>query len=687
VGTGTFEQGRQIEIHGKSYHLMRLVSDDLWQLEEVRTKRIIEKTITELKQHYVDGQLRFQEDGDVLPKAEVKLSGTAHQEYPKEAWDLAKLRRAYVIAVIDLPSTKKAVQPVITALWKKMNQAAKAPSPTSVLRWKRRYTAASSDIRALMDNSAKKGNRNRRYPKEVEQFVDTAIRTTYLTRERKSIQDTIHKAQALVIAENKLRPASLALPLPTRRFVQHRLKEIPAFDQCAARHGREAAVRRFRSVLGYYVTKAPLERAETDHSKLDMLAIDDATGLPLGRPWLTVCIDDYTRIILGFELGFEPPSYLTVAKCLKNAFLPKTNLRTEYSDIDNDWEAYGLMQVLVVDNGAEFHSESLENACLALSIEIHYAPRRTPWFKGKVERFCGTFNNDVSHGIPGTTFSNIFDKDDYDPAKHAVVRWSVLKKIVKKWIADVYHQRPHRTLQAPPAEVWRTSIVQEDIRVPSDPAELDAILGRCDARTLTHKGIELDSLFYNSHEMTDLRHRYGEKLKVELRIDDSDLGHIIVLSPDKKRRYKVPALEFGYAKGLTRWQHRVCKRFAAEQLARYDSTAWIEAKDAIAKMISDEVLHKTTNSHARMARFNKQRDDLRPNAVDEGPVFIAPDANANFEDVDLISDEPNVGSHQDSKKFAEEPVYVKEPLDYPMFTPRYRNLISDESQESNRENN
>jgi hypothetical protein len=30
-------------------------------------------------------------------------------------------------------------------------------------------------------------------------------------------------------------------------------------------------------------------------------------------------------------------------------------------------------------------------------------------------------NRAVAHGVPGTTFSNIFEKGDYNPAKHAVV--------------------------------------------------------------------------------------------------------------------------------------------------------------------------------------------------------------------------------------------------------------------------
>ena len=71
------------------------------------------------------------------------------------------------------------------------------------------------------------------------------------------------------------------------------------------------------------MTREPLERAEIDHTNLDLFAIDDETLLPLGRPWFSACEDDYTRCILGMFVGFIPPSFLTVSLCLKDVFRPK----------------------------------------------------------------------------------------------------------------------------------------------------------------------------------------------------------------------------------------------------------------------------------------------------------------------------------------------------------------------------
>jgi putative transposase len=290
------------------------------------------------------------------------------------------------------------------------------------------------------------------------------------------------------------------------------------------------------------------------------------------------------------------------------------------------------MRELSMDNGPEFHSDSLDEGCMSLGIEIHYSPRKQPWFKGKVERLQGTLNRETSHNAPGTTFSNIFEKDDYDPVKHAVVRKSALQLIVRKWIVDVYHQRPHRTLKVPPAVQWESSINPEDILLPEDPERLDAILGRRDQRVLTHKGIEFEGLFYNSPDMTKLRMQLGETLDVETSVDDGDIGKIVVFSPDKKRMFVVPALAQAYAKGLTAWQHKVCKRYANREMLKYDSTGWLEAKERIAELIRNELALKKAKvkTRTRVGRYTDNGSQAGPQDAEPNTNVLVPVPSASL---------------------------------------------------------
>ncbi|MBA3014897.1 MAG: DDE-type integrase/transposase/recombinase [Desulfobulbaceae bacterium] len=493
--------------------------------------------------------------------------------------------------------------PIIKSTWDRLKEPQKPPHWTTVFRWKKNYLEAGKDITALTGEEYNKGNRKPRYPDEVINIVEQSIETIYLTRERKTIQDTLDNAKAAVIKENHLRPSSIYLPFPTRTLVKGMISQLPAFDKYAARHGRTAAIKKFRSVQSHRTTNAPLERAEIDHTILDLFVIDDRNGLPLGRPYVTACIDDYTRCLLGINIGFEPPSHLSVSRCLKHAFLPKIELNQVYPSINKKWNAHGVMRELVVDNGLEFHSQSLEKACFMLGIEIHYAPRKVPWFKGKIERFFNTFNKGIAHGNPGTTFRNIFEKDDYNPEKHAVVRLSILREIIYIWVVDYYHQKNHRALGLSPASMWDSSIHSEDIPLPDNPAIIDAIMGRKELRKLTHKGIELSGLLYNSPELTELRRKHGDSIDVEISVDDGDIGSIYVFAPDKQTTYMVRAISWDYAEGLTNWQHRVFKNYSKKNMEKQDINSWIMAKDTIFNIIRNESLLKKNKSNKKVARF------------------------------------------------------------------------------------
>ncbi len=605
MSTSSFQAGNQVVFEDKQYLLLRKVEKDIWQLEEVRSKRIHEYSANKLLSMYVAGELVFSAKGinAFSCRDETHSLETNIRNISAEEWEVAKMRRAYVHALINVSHSRPLMMDAINNTWSRLQQPERPPSYITVYRWKKRYLESAKDVRCLVPQFHHRGNHQKRYPDEVELIVSEAIEQRYLTLEKGTIQDAVDQAVTKVMLENRLQPGALALTLPTRRLVKRMLDAIPAFDRYAARHGRVAATKKFRSVQAHRTTLAPLERAEIDHTLLDLMCIDDHTGLPLGRPYITACIDDYSRCLLGLYVGFEPPSYRTVAHCLKHAFLPKTDLAEKYPSIKNPWYGYGVMRELVVDNGPEFHCVSLENVCYSFGIEIHYAARKTPWFKGKIERFLGTLNGAVAHGNPGTTFRNIFDKEEYDPSKHAVIRLSKLQEIIRMWVVDVYHQKPHRTLNAPPAVVWQSSIRPEDILLPGDPAQLDAIMGRSEERRLTHKGIELNGLLYNSVELTDLRRQLGDKLDVEIRVNDADLGQIIVLSPDKTRMFKANALTPEYANGLSGWQHRVCKKFAAQEFEKYDPTAWMEAKMAISLLIEEEFMHKKQKSRTKIARY------------------------------------------------------------------------------------
>ena len=569
---------------------------------------------------------------------------------------MIKLRRAYVIEVLDLPNTERVFKPAIEALWNRIKTPSNPPSFSTVYRWKKAYSESSSDIRSLIKNEAAKGNRTRRYPKLVIDLCRSAIEARFLTKQRNSIQDTLDEAVLRVLDENKVRLTSEALRLPTRRLITRLIKEIPAREKYAARHGQEAARRVFRSVKGHVHVEEPLQRAEIDHTVLDLFVLDERANLPLGRPYVTACIDAFTRCILGIHISFTPPSFATVKECLKDCFRPKVDLKTNYPRINSDWPAFGIMRELVLDNGREFHSDSLEQACYSLGIGMTYAPRRTPWSKPIIERFFGTLARGFAHSLPGTTFQNIFQKEDYEAAKHAIVTLSDLQEKIREWIVDVYHQEKHRGLGTTPHLMWTTNILSGDMRFPDDTIDLDVVLGRVERRVLSHKGIELGGLSYNSPELLELRNLHGTKIDVDIRVNDSDLGAIYVLPPGGLRPISVPALDQAYARGISTWQHGVFKNWQKGNAGlSADSRGWLHAKREIQQWVEEQLKSKRGKSGKRLGRFAEDMSRGTKRAI-SGPeaLPIKPDSEPNRSahlSMDLATQIPRVASPNSDVSF------------------------------------
>jgi Mu transposase, C-terminal len=134
-------------------------------------------------------------------------------------------------------------------------------------------------------------------------------------------------------------------------------------------------------------------------------------------------------------------------------------------------------------------------------------------------------------------------------------------------------------------------------------------------------GIELEGLKYNGPELGELRRRMRLGAKVELTFDPGDLGHINVLNPLRETYIHVPAVDQGYAKGLSLWQHKVIRRYAHLQLsARTDIAALAQAKAEIRQLVEHDFnrkfnpwtqascpLHGRLHEHTRLADARKTK--------------------------------------------------------------------------------
>jgi putative transposase len=538
------------------------------------------------------GKTRVTDISQLADNDPVKIEIVKRFHYVKE-----------LVSAQPLPRTKKN----LTRLIQRVSQSVGDPRPpswVSVNRWFRAYESAGRDVRALISSYKARGNRkpkiSGRVPDKlteedhekarvVSEIIDRVIRTKYLTRERPSVQSVYDTVVDRVAKDNCHRDAHDQLPIPHISTLYKVIKKLDRYEVDRARYGKKYADEKHRANGQGPRPSRPLERVECDHTKVDMMVIDEKTRLPLGRPWLTAIVDVYTKMILGIYLSFHRPGSLSAMQCLLHAVRPKAYVRTLYSKVQHDWPTYGIPELIVVDNAREFHGANFRDACQQLGIEVDYSPPGCAWFRATVERWFGTLNKSLLHELPGTTFSNIFEKEDYDPQKHAVISLERLLEIIHIWIIDIYHQRRHKGIQDVPHRRWIEAVAEDPPNLPPSSDDLKILLGFVEHRSVSRSGVELFSLLYNCGELSLIRRGLGDGEKVLMKYDPTDISVIYVWDAFNDRFIPVPALDQEYTRGLTIWQHHVIRRYARRLVQDYvDIVALCRAKAIVQEIVESE---------------------------------------------------------------------------------------------------
>jgi len=378
---------------------------------------------------------------------------------------------------------------------------------------------------------------------------------------------------ARVREANRGRPATDPLPLPGRSTIYRRV-------------GAEGAVAILRRRPGPGERRAgagvwpgprvgrPLERVELDHTVLDLIVVDEEERLPIGRPTVTLALDVYSGFPAGIHVGFEAAGYGAAMRCLLHAILPKEDARARYGTA-HPWPVYGLPEVLVVDHAPHLVGGDLEDACGQLGIRLEPAPVKRPWFKGAIERQFRTHNTGLVHGLPGTTFSTVLARGEYDAAGMACISLARFREILHVYLLDVYGQDWNRGVEGVPAQRWAAAVAGGwTPALHHDAEEMRLLLGRGAVRTIQRAGIDHLSLRYQSRELDALRRALPAGTPVALKYDPEDLGALHVQMPAAQRDpegpawLRVPALHQEYANGLSLWKHRVIQGQARVERGR-----------------------------------------------------------------------------------------------------------------------
>ena len=223
----------------------------------------------------------------------------------------------------------------------------------TVYRWLQRYQQ-SGRVTALMPSERSGGRGHGRLRSDVEAIVQATVEEVYLSKPKPSVQHTCLEVL------RRCRNAGLRPPHPNT--VRSRIRHL---SEKVRRHRREGgrAAAKDTSLYGKFPgAEWPLAVVQIDHTPVDLIVVDDIHRRPVGRPWLTLAIDVFSRVVVEFYVSFDPPGALAVGLCLAHAILPKETWLAQHT-IVTPWPVWGVMDVVHADNAQEFRGRMIRKAC------------------------------------------------------------------------------------------------------------------------------------------------------------------------------------------------------------------------------------------------------------------------------------------------------------------------------------
>ncbi len=412
-------------------------------------------------------------------------------------------------------------------------------------------------------------------PDEIDRRIENAIDLVFKRRERPTVRKLLRDIQI------ECRAASLKRP--SRKAVQARLSARSPKELVLAREGGAAARQRFVPVKPGLRPTAPLAIVQIDHTKVDVQLVDEQSRLVLGRPWLTVLLDVFSRAVVGFSLSFDAPSAAGVAMAIAQAVSPKDDWLSE-RQLDAAWPMHGLPISIHLDNGPEFHSRPLKRGCQQHGIQIDYRPPATPRFGGHIERLMGTLMKRL-HALPGSTFSNTVERGRYPSEQRAVLTLRELEQLLALEVLGPYHNEIHSALSRTPSAAWTAGFLDTD--PPKRPAELVSFVLDFlpfENRVIRREGVRLFNVLYFDGALAPLLDRPDRCCRVKY--DPRQMDAVFVELPEGGH-LRVRCADLGRPV-VSLWEQRAATRHLREEGRRtIDETSVAAAVEAQRRVLEE----------------------------------------------------------------------------------------------------
>lgn len=417
------------------------------------------------------------------------------------------------------------------------------------------------------------------------------VRTYQIVSDIKSILQTEHPTSPdLVIAVNW-------------STVDRRIQsEFSPYDLCRRNHGAAVARQKYRDWYPREAAGFPLAVWETDDIDTDVFNIDERSGLPCGRAYLTGVIDQHSLIVPGLELSHKPRSVWSAVSAIAKAILPTDPDDFDFAESKSGCEFYGKPGVVVFDNALYNHAKDIELAAHSMNFIPGWAKPKTPTEKAHQEGWNGRVKRDFLSTLPGYRG----DKKKREGLKEGLAAANIglqkFKHLLMKWIYDDYCNSPMQD-GLTPRQKWHFGMRFSKPRIPRDIWGYRLV--PCLHKTLKFRpeGIQFCGLIYFAPFLTAMRKMYGHNADALLRFNPGDLGEIYVQNPATKAYAPIPCANPEYAKGLSLYQHQLVRKLARTHRVRNPSIPQLLLYREELRLLTEQLRYSTKlKDHKRAVR-------------------------------------------------------------------------------------
>ncbi|UCV09418.1 integrase catalytic domain-containing protein [Dechloromonas denitrificans] len=305
-----------------------------------------------------------------------------------------------------------------------------------------------SGLLGLIPKISQRGNRERRLDEAVIKIMDDVIDEHYAVEDGWSITACSGEVTNRCNERGLLPPSEVALRDQIKRRHQH--------DLVVVREGEKAAYS--DSEFYWRIDGAtprhgerPFEIGHIDHTELDLQFRGSRKGEKMGKAWLSVLIDAWSRMILAWVITFDAPSYRTcmtlIRACIKrHGRIPRT---------------------IVVDKGAEFQSIYFETLLGRLECHKKTRPGSKPRFGSIIERFFGMNDEQFVHCLRGNNVALQTPRSmskSHDPRELSVWTLPDFREAFDGYLDQVYGEMEHSALGMSPKAAMSIGLAQSGLR-------------------------------------------------------------------------------------------------------------------------------------------------------------------------------------------------------------------------------